>query len=324
MKRYLLTLAVVIALTLYLINQGQFPLTGAQMLEGLLLPDAKSSFVMRELRLPPIAGAVLAGAAFGIAGLVFQRVLGNNLATPDVIGISMASGFAAVLGISMGITSSLLISAGAVLGGLVATAIVLLLSLRSSRFNFSLILNGVAIGYLATAGVNYLLSLADLRGSQQIYGWLIGTTGFASYKDLGWAILGIGLTLLALFFVRKPIHALELGEATSQSIGYAPSHWRWIALGLAVLLSSLATALVGPLAFVALTAPVLSRTLIHPYRYNYLGSATIGAGLTLGADAIHQLVFPNLGLPTGLTTGLVGAPILIYILWRGRVSGELR
>jgi iron complex transport system permease protein len=324
MIRLLIAIGLTLVAASYLLLNGDYPLSVLDVVRALVIPGAENAFVVRELRAPPVLAAIIAGAGFGVAGLTFQRTLGNNLATPDVLGVSLASSFVAALVISQGVTSTWQVSIGAVFGGVVATVVVLALSARSPRFALTIIINGVAIGYLASAGINWVLASADTNSTRSLYGWLIGTTGFASSSDLPWAIGATTVLMVVLGGLRRPLRALELGHSASASLGFLPLRWTSVALLTAVFLVGVSTALVGPLAFVSLTAPVLARLVIHPSRFAFVSSGVIGAFLVLGADSLHQLVFPSQGLPTGLTTGLVGAPILLWVLWRGRITGGLR
>lgn len=308
-----LTLIVVAAVIL--LEQGE---TGLDLIGNILVGNfsltPSEQFVLVQLRLPPVLAAILAGAAFGLSGTLFQTQLRNSLASPDVLGV-VGGASAGVLGAMVfGIEVSR--SLAAVLGAVIATAMVFVMGWRGAGVLTPLIITGLAIGYLAAGLTRFFLAKADLQEVGGAYGWLVGSTRLATLGQLAVLAAIILAGGLVLYVAQRPLKALELGAETAQSIGFRVDAWSISLLAVAVLLATFATAATGPLAFVALLAGPIAARLGRSGYANLILSALVGALLVLTSDLISVFAFRGLNLPTGLFTGVVGSVFLVRLVMR--------
>ncbi len=284
--------------------------------------EGGQTFVVRELRLPRATLGLLAGLAFGLAGITFQTMLRNPLAAPDIIGItSGASTFAVFAIIVLGLTD-LWVSGFALAGGLITALAILGLSHGAGFAGFRMILIGIGFGAMFNAVTQWVLSKAASWDLQTAMRWLTGSLSGASWR--GVLILGVTLVIFGgcLFYLRRDLDLLRLGDDTARGLGVHVTAVRAGLIISAVALLSAATATTGPIAFVSFMAGPIASRILGPGRPPLAMSALIGAALVLAADLIAQNLFAAT-YPVGVILGLVGAPFLIYLLVRVN-KGEVR
>ncbi|WPC06502.1 Fe(3+)-hydroxamate ABC transporter permease FhuB [Pseudomonas sp. MBLB4123] len=266
-----------------------------------------------ELRAPRVIAAAAAGLMLALAGTLIQRLTGNPMASPELMGISAG----AALGLLAAVF--LLPAAGFLprlaLGALGATLTLLALLWLGRRSGFApqrLLLAGIALSALFDAVQVLVLALGDPRG-QQLLAWLSGSTYFVDASMAAWA-LGLALLLLLLCLpATRWLELLPLGAGTAGSLGVPLARSRLLLLGLAALLSAAATLVLGPLSFVGLMAPHLARLLgFGRARSQLLAGALLGALVMVLADWLgRNLLFPA-QLPAGLLAALLGGA---YLMW---------
>ncbi|MEV7013147.1 iron chelate uptake ABC transporter family permease subunit [Streptosporangium sp. NPDC051022] len=282
--------------------------------------DAMTRFVIMELRMPRMLVALLAGACLGLSGALLQSILRNPLASPDVIGITQSAGATGVIGlIAFGLSGLLL--TGVVLGGaLAATAAIYLLSWR--RAGHRLVIVGIAVSALCSGVVSYVLTRGDVRDAQEALVWINGSLGRAGWDtSLTLAVCGAVLVPAALAGGRR-LPVLELGDDPATALGVRVGRTRTLLLGIAATLAATAVAIVGPVPFVALVSAPVARRVTGTGSAALLPSALIGAALLLASDLVAQFAVPDVPLPAGVVTGVVGAPYLLWLLVRsGRRRG---
>lgn len=278
--------------------------------------DRFDLLVVRELRLPRALAAIVAGVAFGLAGALFQSTLRNSLASPDILGISGGASLGAVTAVVGYGASGVAVNLAAFAGALGAAIAIWVLAWRNGLHGIRFVLVGVGIAYLCGALVSWRLSEAELREAGTVLLWTVGSV--ADVRDGTLGILTAGVVLLALLTVPigREQRALALGDEHAHGLGLAPTRSRVTALLVGVGLVALATAVAGPVAFVALVAPAIARRLVDDGGPVLLGSAAVGAALTMSADIVGQYALPGLTAPVGIVTGLVGAPYLLWLLAR--------
>ncbi|MBL4835691.1 MAG: Fe(3+)-hydroxamate ABC transporter permease FhuB [Pseudomonas sp.] len=269
-----------------------------------------------EWRLPRILAAAGAGIMLAIAGTIIQRISGNPMASPELLGISGGSAIALMASIFLlrSPDNVTLITAGTV-GALAALAVLVVLNRRSGYIPERLLLTGVAITALFDAVRSIVLSGGDPRG-QQVVAWLSGST---YYVDLSSGVF-IALVAIVVMAATRPLarwlDILPLGAATASSLGIGLNASRLLLLVLIALLTACATLVIGPLSFVGLLAPHLARLLgFGRAREHMLGAALIGALLMILADWMgRQALFPH-EIPAGLVASLIGGA---YFIWSMR------
>jgi iron complex transport system permease protein len=285
--------------------------------------DQRSTLVVQGLRLPRLVLALLAGAAFGLAGALFQSVLGNPLASPDIIGISQGASVGAVLAIlGLGLTGPWVFGL-AIAGGLAVGTGLWLVAARGGLAGFRFVLAGIGVAYLATSVLGYLLTRSDVQQAQTALQWLAGSVAQADpAMNRLLAQLLVVLVLLTIPCARA-LQALRLGDDTAAALGLRPARSRLLVIGVGVGLASLATAAAGPIAFVAFTSAPIARRLLRDGSPALLSSALVGASMVVGADLVAQHLLPaDMSVPVGVVTGVVGGPYLIWLLATARRTRE--
>ena len=282
-----------------------------------------ASFTVGVLRLPRALVGLLAGIAFGMAGITFQTMLRNPLASPDIIGISSGASAAAVFSIVMLSLSETAVSIIATIAALVTAGIIYLLSFKGGLSGTRLILIGIGIAAMLQSVVSYVISRAAQWDLQTAMRWLNGNLNGATMEQAAPLIVVVAIGAVVLTMLSKGLDTLRLGEETSAALGVGVERTRLLLILFAVTLLAFATAAAGPVAFVAFLSGPISMRLLG--RAGSAGSplipaALVGALLILVADFAGQFAFGT-RYPVGVITGVLGAPYLIYLLVRSTRSG---
>lgn len=285
---------------------------------GETVPGA--SFTVGELRLPRAVLAVLAGFAFGIAGVSFQTMLRNPLASPDIIGISNGAGAAAVIGIVVLSLDGPLVSLLALGGAIVTAGAIYLLSIKNGFAGTRLILIGIGIAAMLQSVISYVLSRAASWDIQTAMQWLTGSLNSASWERVLPLAVAAVIILPLMLSQGRALGALQLGDDSASGLGVRVNATRLLFILGAVAMLAFATAATGPIAFVAFMAGPIAARITGPGANLLLPSAFIGAVLVLGGDLLGQFAFGE-RYPVGVITGVLGAPYLIYLLIRTNRSG---
>ncbi len=273
--------------------------------------DPLTRFVVLDKRLPRAVVALLVGALFGLSGVIYQRLIGNPLATPDIIGITSGASVGAVGVVVLG-GAGLAVSGGAILGAVAAAVLVFLLSWRGGTATYRLVLVGIGVGACGAAITSYLLTYADAMQTARAMRWLIGSLSAVTGSDVLplAVVLVVGALLVAA--LAADLDSLGLGDGLAAGLGTRVQPVRIAVVLLGAVLAAVATAAVGPIGFVALVAgPIAARLLPTAGPF---AAALVGAVIVAAADLIAQSAPVISPVPTGVITGLVGAPVLIYLL----------
>jgi ferric hydroxamate transport system permease protein len=275
-----------------------------------LSPD---NWGVMQWRMPRVVAAAASGLMLAVAGTLLQRLSGNPMASPEVLGISGGCAIALILGIFLlpAPTSGMLVGIGT-LGAFATLLILVALNRRSGFVPERLLLTGVAVTALFDALRSVMLAGGDPRG-QQVIAWLAGST---YHVDLTSAlVVGTLAVLLALCTLplSRWLDILPLGAPTASSLGIALNRARLLLLLLVALLTACATLVVGPLSFIGLLAPHMARLLgLSRARQHLLGAALVGMLLMVLADWVgRQVIFPY-EIPAGLVASLIGGA---YFMW---------
>lgn len=299
------------ALTLTVGQSVSAPLDVLRVLAGGAVPG--ETFAVRELRLPRAVLGALAGLSFGLAGAAFQVLLRNPLASPDIIGISAGASAAAVGGIVFLGLSGIWTSVFAVLAALAVAALIYLLAWRDGVAGGRLILVGIGVAAMLGSFTAYALSRAPAWGLQEALRWLSGTLNGATLEQclpLAAALVLFGGPLLAQ---SRALAALQMGDDTAAAIGVPVPRTRMLVVLSAVGVIAVATAVCGPVSFVAFLARPIASRLTGAGGPLLLLSALAGALLVVLADFTGQILLPG-RYPVGIVTGVLGAPYLLYLI----------
>ncbi|MFD5224243.1 FecCD family ABC transporter permease [Microbacterium sp. NPDC058342] len=298
-------------------NTFYTPAEVVRVILGETVPGA--SFTVGELRLPRTVLAILAGAAFGVAGVTFQTMLRNPLASPDIIGISEGASAVAVIGI-IGLSLDGPVIGLLALGGALATAVAIYLLANKGGFaGTRLILIGIGVAAMLQSVVSYLLSRAAQWDIQTAMQWLTGSLNNASWERALPLLIAMLIVLPVLLVQGRSLGMLRLGDDSAAGLGVRVGVVRMLFIVGAVVLLAFATAATGPIAFVAFMAGPIAARITGPGAALLTPSALVGAVLVLAGDLIGQNVF-DARYPVGVITGVLGAPYLIYLL--GRINRQ--
>ncbi|TRW99185.1 iron ABC transporter permease [Paracoccus sp. M683] len=315
MSRYLLLATALMATFLAALCLGRIVVSFGDLAQVLRQgPEAKAWFLVHDLRLPRLLTALGAGAAFGLAGAISQSLFRNPLAAPEMLGVTAGASLGAVAMLVAG-ANGLAVTFGATGGAVVATLVLLLLAGRAPETS-RLILTGIGISLTAGALTGLLLSRASdtLAGDAML--WLTGSLNGRHWPQarLIWAVLP--LLLIATALAARPLDRMELGDDLARSLGIPVQAARPLLILLAAGLIAAGVAVTGPVGFVGLMAGPIARRLANGTGPDLIGAAMIGALIMLLADLLVTLSAPLALLPAGVFTGLMGAPWLIWLLWR--------
>lgn len=323
--------AVVLALLLLVVAIFAFSLCVGQtvtppgdvlrVLIGENVPGA--SFTVGQLRLPRAVLAILAGLSFGLGGVAFQVMLRNPLASPDIIGISSGAGAAAVFAIIILSMRGPIVSIIAVVGGLGVALLVYCLSSRNGVAGARLVLVGIAVSAMLESIISYILSQAPAWNLQEAMRWLTGSVNGVQLGQAAPLVLSLVVFGGLLVSRSQDLEALRLGDDTAAALGVRVSRTRIMIIIGAVGVIATATAVTGPIAFVAFLAGPIAARIVGGSGSLLVPSALIGALLVLGGDYIGQFLLPG-RYPVGVVTGALGAPYLIFLIVRvNRTGGSL-
>lgn len=318
-------MAIVLALAVTLLLAGLFGQTALSPEEFVLglfgASDTATNIIVQELRLPRLILGALCGATLGYAGALLQGMLRNPLADPGVVGVSASASLGAVIVIYLGAgaVGSFAVPLGAIAGALIATFILLAVSLRDASV-LTLILTGVGISSLAAAGISLVMNFAPHPMTlQEMILWMMGSLENRSFHDLWLASPFIAAGLLMVAGAGQGLNALSLGEDTARTLGVNIKSLRTrIVIGASLAVGA-TVAVAGAIGFVGLVVPHLARTLFgfEPKRI-LLPSALLGALVLMLADILTRLPIGYGQLRLGVVMGIIGAPVFLYIIFKTR------
>ena len=267
------------------------------------------------VRFPRILMGLLVGAALAVAGAVMQAIFGNPLAEPGVVGVSSGAALGAATAIVLG--ASVLGGAGiavfAFLGALLATLLVYVVSRAGGRTEVvTLLLTGIAINAFAQAGIAFVLFVADTASREQIVFWQLGSQVAIV------AAVGVAGVIAAILLAQR-LDLLALGERNARHLGVNVERLRLVSIVLVALLTGVAVAFTGIIAFVGLVVPHIIRMIIGPAHRGLIVASAVGGGaLLVLADLLTRTMVAGAELPIGMLTSLIGGPFFFYLLWRQR------
>ncbi|MGI5527402.1 FecCD family ABC transporter permease [Streptomyces syringium] len=317
-------LALALTASVVLIGTGDFPMTPAEVLATLTGGGTPAQeFIVQDLRLPRVLVGLLVGAALGLAGAVFQSVSRNPLGSPDVIGFGQGSAAGALTVIVLFHGGTFAVAGGAVVGGVLTGLAVYLLSWQKGIHGYRLVLVGIGATAVLTAARDYLMTKADIVDAARSMVWMVGSLGGRDWAQV-WPLLVVcGVVFPVVFGQGRSLRMLEMGDDAAYALGVRVERCRLVLVVAAVLLTAVATAAAGPVAFVALAAPQLARRLTRAPGPNLAAATCMGAALLVGADWASQRVFGADQLPVGAVTGMLGGCYLLWLLITERKAGRI-
>jgi iron complex transport system permease protein len=274
------------------------------------------------VRFPRVVLAVLAGAALATGGALMQGVFGNPLAEPGVVGVSSGAAVGAAVVIVFGFTFAGTWTAplAAFVSGLVTTLLVYVLSRDGGRTEVvTLVLTGIALNAVTSAGLAYLVFLADTSAREEIVFWQLGSLNGARWEQVAVVAPLVAVGLVAALVMARQLDLLALGDRAARHVGVDVERLRLAAIVVVALLTAAAVSFCGIIAFVGLVVPHLVRMVAGPgHRLLVPASALGGALLLVLADLWARTAVAYADLPIGMLTSLVGGPFFFWLLRRAR------
>ena len=301
-------------------------------------PDISRSdrILVWDIYMPRIACGILAGFALGVSGAVMQCVLRNPLGSPYTLGISNAAAFGASVGIVLNggaiigqsnatimIDNPYLVTTSAFIWAMIGTGIIVLLVTITKVDANTMVLAGVAISSIFSAGISALQYIYNEYALSAIVFWQFGSLGKATWDEL--KIVAIVTIPIILYFLWKrwDFNALDNGPDVARSLGVNVDSLRIVAMVLSALMTAVVVSFMGIIAFIGLLGPHMIRMMLgNDHRYLVPGSMFLGAIILLIADCVGQSLF-EFTLPVGIITSFLGGPLFLFLLIKGYKKGAM-
>ncbi len=287
--------------------------------------------IIMKSRLPQALTAMMAGAGLGVSGLLMQTVFRNPLAGPSVLGISSGAslGVACVVLLSgsiggvalskLGVIGEVTITLSAIIGSLLIMALIAMVS-QKVRGNVTLLIMGVMIGYIANAIIGVLKFFSAEEDIRAYVIWGLGSFSRVSGGQTYVFVILMLILLPSAFFLIKTLNLLLLGDSYARNLGLNIKRARMLVIGCSGVLVAVVTAYCGPVIFLGLAVPHICRGLFHTSNHATILPATLlgGASLALLCNIIARLPGFEGALPVNSVTALVGAPVVMWVLFNRR------
>ena len=312
-------IAVMTAVAAYAVTQGSYRIAMGDVLRVLAGKALGAErVVIANIRLPRVVSAVVCGWGLSLAGLCFQSLLRNPLASPITLGISHGAAFGAALSIVVFGTRVVSATTFAFGGAMTATLVILILARIRMLSPEAIILSGVALSSLfssATILIQYLATETELA---MVVFWTFGDVARSNWREIAMLTVVVLSATALLVGLRWDLNALSSDGDAAKGLGVSVEKIRAWGMVAATLVAALATAFHGVIAFIGLIAPHMARRLVgddHGLLIPF--SAILGALLLLAADTVGRVLIGSGSLPVGVITSFLGAPIFLFLLVRG-------
>lgn len=296
---------------------GSAGLTVTDVVRALLgMPnDPQHGFIVTTLRAPRTLTALLAGVALAVSGAIFQQLVRNPLASPDIIGVNAGAGLVVVFVIVTALPA-MLVPLGAFAGAVAAAVAVYVLTWRGGVTGSRLVLVGIGVNAILTALTTLLIVRFPVDRVSLAVWWQSGTLHGSEWGDVQVLAVGLLALLPAALWLTRHAGLLQLGDDAARALGVRAESTRAALLVVGAALAAVAVAAAGPIGFVALISPHIARMLVGAMTGGVmLVSGAVGACLVLLADMVAQHTFP-VAIPAGIMTAAVGAPYFLFLLFR--------
>ncbi|WP_223829846.1 FecCD family ABC transporter permease [Paenibacillus arenilitoris] len=316
-----LLLAANAAILLLSIMIGEFPIPAAEAWKSVFgLGDPAYHFVVNELRFPRSLVAFLVGCGLALSGAILQGLTRNPLAAPGVVGINGgAAAFAVTAIVVFPAMPIAWLPFTAFAGALAAAALTYVLAWRRGSSPMRMLLVGIGIAASTSAYITFWVTSRDIQSVKQAMLWLMGSTYGRTWEHF-WPLLPWLLVLYpASLAMARRLDVLKLGDELAIGLGSAVERSRGLLLLICVSLSGAAVAMAGTIGFVGLMGPHIARQLVGESSARLLTVSALAGGLiVMSADLLGRAIAPPIEVPAGIITAAIGAPYLIYLLYRNR------
>ena len=335
MSRLKIILLVVLIVVLFMLNlfEGSIRIPASDVIDILvgrgdaLKPSWR--YIVLESRLPQAITALLAGGSLAVSGLMLQTAFRNPLADPSIFGISSGAGLGVALtmlllggSLSLGslqVGGFVAVIVAAFIGAMAVTAVIFGFS-TIVRNNVMLLIIGIMIGYLSSSAIALLNFFATDEGVKSYMVWGMGSFGGVTMRHMPIFASASLLGIMAAMLLIKPLNALMLGDRYAENLGISIRRVRNLLLAATGLLTAITTAFCGPIAFIGLAVPHVARLIFRTDNHRLLLPATLlcGSAVALLCNVVCFLPGERGVIPLGAVTPLMGAPVIIYVILKGR------
>ena len=321
---FLVLITAFCAITVLNINSGTVHIPLGEMLDILFHKsgDITQMDIVWKIRMPRIIMAAILGGALSLAGFLLQTFFSNPIAGPFVLGVSSGAKMAVALTMIfylkyVGPLSSFGMILAAFVGSMLSIGFVLLMS-KSIKSMSVLLVAGIMIGYICSAVTDFVVTFADDADIINLHSWSMGSFAGMNWGNIQVAALVVGLSLVAVFLLSKPIGAFQLGEAYAQSMGVNIKLFRIMLILLSSILSACVTAFAGPISFVGIAVPYLvKRSLNTAKPIVVIPAIFLGGGVfCMFCDLVARTAFAPTPLNISTVTSIFGAPVVIFMMLR--------
>lgn len=308
-------LVAALAVAVLALGTGDYAIPPDRVLRALAIGDHRfDRLVVWEWRFPRVVLALALGAALGVSGAILQSVTRNPLGSPDIVGFNTGAYTGALIVMLILGGGGFQTSAGALIGGLGAALAIQLLAFRHHVTGFRLIIVGIGVSAMLASVNTWLVLRADQHAAMSAAAWGAGSLNGVTWSQVAPALLILAGLTVALVPVVQWLPILELGDDQALAFGIRVGRARLLLIVSSVALTATATAVAGPIAFIALAAPQLGRRLARTPSIALAPAAAMGALLLVACDWIAQRVFAPTTLPVGVVTVSIGGLYLAYLL----------
>lgn len=321
---FMILVVLLMLLFVWNVNSGSINLSVSEIMEIIFKRqgDETAYNIIWEIRLPRILAVVILGGALSVSGFLLQTFFGNPIASPFVLGISSGAKLVVSLAMIYFLSKSIILSSAAMIvaafvGAMISMGFVLLISRKVHNISI-LVITGIMIGYICSAITDFVVTFADDSNIVNLHNWSMGSFSGMDWSGVQVMTITVGITLVAVFLMSKPIGAYQLGEAYAQNMGVNIKWFRVLLILLSSVLSACVTAFAGPISFVGIAVPHLAKNLLKTSKPILVIPACFlgGAAFCLFCDLLARTMFAPTELSISSVTAVFGAPVVIYIMVR--------
>lgn len=325
---FLILSAMMCLLFIWNINSGSVRLSAEEIWLILFSGSGEETayHIVWDIRLPRILAAAILGGALSVSGFLLQTFFSNPIAGPFVLGISSGAKLVVSLLMIGMLSKGIMISSAfmilaAFAGSMISMGFVLLISSKVRKMSM-LVICGVMIGYICSAITDFLITFADDSNIVNLHNWSMGSFSGMSWENIKVMSAVIVLSLTFVFFMAKPIGAYQMGEVYAQNMGVNIRRFRAALILFSSILSASVTAFAGPISFVGIAVPHLTKSLFQTAKPIVIipGCFLGGAVFCLFCDLIARSMFAPTEVSMSSVTAVFGAPIVIYMMIHNRKS----
>lgn len=323
---FLVLLAIILLATILIsMWAGSYDTPLNELLRGIIgrSSDQKINIVVQNVRLPRICTAAIAGAGLGVTGCILQAILNNPLASSSTLGVSQGAGFGAafaiiILGAGSSANGNLVIPVCAFVGSMAVAIVIFALSRFCQISAESVVLAGVAISSMFTGATTLLQYFADEVELNAMVFWTFGDLGSTDWKEIGFMLVVVVVSGVYFVLHRWDFNALLSGTETATSLGIHVRRLIIVNMILCCFTASTIVSYIGLISFIGLVAPHIVRMVVgNNHVYLIPGSMLAGAVLLLLGDLAARTLISPIILPIGAITSFLGAPLFLYLLFKG-------